>query len=221
MPDHDEVDDDWFDRALGRPQRSQPLHLRDLITNAVGDMNEAKRLELMGMSPGVPAEKAAMTKAEFDELLVEKERLKLVLEEQECPFCKRVSLEEYEEEFCGGQVVMFEPLNPVTPGHMLFVPKSHAPDAAHAPYLTGKTFEAASEFAKKRNKPFNLITSAGKAATQTVFHLHVHYVPRNEGDDMPLPWTGMITSTRKLVKKKEGVVAASRPKTIVRRRNED
>lgn len=134
--------------------------------------------------------------SEIETEIKAKAELKLVLEEQECPFCKRVSLEEYEEDFCGGQVVMFEPLNPVTPGHTLFVPKPHAPDATHDPYLTGKTFEAASEFAKKRNKSFNLITSAGKAATQTVFHLHVHYVPRSEGDDMPLPWTGQQAGRR-------------------------
>jgi histidine triad (HIT) family protein len=35
----------------------------------------------------------------------------------------------------------------------------------------------------------NLITSKGSAATQTVFHLHVHLVPRQVDDGLPLPWT--------------------------------
>jgi histidine triad (HIT) family protein len=35
----------------------------------------------------------------------------------------------------------------------------------------------------------NLITSVGSAATQTVFHLHVHVVPRRAGDGLALPWT--------------------------------
>ena len=35
----------------------------------------------------------------------------------------------------------------------------------------------------------NLITSVGAAATQTVKHLHIHIVPRHEGDGLHLPWT--------------------------------
>lgn len=35
----------------------------------------------------------------------------------------------------------------------------------------------------------NIITSKGSLATQTVFHLHVHLVPRAAGDGLPLPWT--------------------------------
>jgi diadenosine tetraphosphate (Ap4A) HIT family hydrolase len=34
-----------------------------------------------------------------------------------------------------------------------------------------------------------MITSAGPAATQTIKHLHVHYVPRHAGDGLSLPWT--------------------------------
>ncbi len=40
----------------------------------------------------------------------------------------------------------------------------------------------------------NLITSKGEAATQSVFHLHVHIVPRQEGDRLPLPWTPQHTA---------------------------
>jgi len=35
----------------------------------------------------------------------------------------------------------------------------------------------------------NIITSKGREATQSVFHLHVHVVPRQADDDLPLPWT--------------------------------
>jgi histidine triad (HIT) family protein len=40
----------------------------------------------------------------------------------------------------------------------------------------------------------NLITSKGAAATQTVYHLHVHVVPRQGGDGLPLPWTPQHTA---------------------------
>jgi histidine triad (HIT) family protein len=35
----------------------------------------------------------------------------------------------------------------------------------------------------------NLLNSCGRAAWQTVFHFHVHVIPRYEGDPLRLPWT--------------------------------
>jgi histidine triad (HIT) family protein len=37
--------------------------------------------------------------------------------------------------------------------------------------------------------PCNLITSKGREATQTVFHMHLHLVPRAENDGLLLPWS--------------------------------
>lgn len=83
-------------------------------------------------------------------------------------------------------VMAFEPLNPVTPGHMLVVPAAHVPDALTNPATTGLVMQVAARIAQG---PCNLITSCGAEATQTVFHLHVHVVPRFEGDGLALPWT--------------------------------
>lgn len=104
-----------------------------------------------------------------------------------CVFCKRI--EDGEDVDCGRGVVMFEPLNPVTSGHMLFVPQVHVVDAAEQPWVTGSVFEAAAAYGEMVARDFNLITSAGPAATQTIRHLHVHYVPRRKGDRLSLPWT--------------------------------
>jgi hypothetical protein len=38
----------------------------------------------------------------------------------------------------------------------------------------------------------NLITSVGADATQSVRHLHIHVVPRREGDGLMLPWSGQL-----------------------------
>ena len=84
----------------------------------------------------------------------------------------------------------FVPLNPVTEGHVLVVPREHLTDALEYPWMTGRTFCAAATLAKETGGACNLITSVGAAATQTIKHLHVHVVPRREGDGLALPWTG-------------------------------
>lgn len=87
--------------------------------------------------------------------------------------------------------VAFRPLNPVVRGHVLVVPRVHVVDARVDPYETGQTFRCAAELAAEMTGvDVNLITSAGAAATQTVMHLHVHVIPRTEGDGLALPWTG-------------------------------
>jgi histidine triad (HIT) family protein len=83
----------------------------------------------------------------------------------------------------------FVPLNPVTPGHVLVVPNTHVRDAAEDPAVTAQAMYRAADLAS-RWPAFNLISSAGAAATQTIFHLHWHLVPRCDGDGLPLPWTG-------------------------------
>lgn len=81
------------------------------------------------------------------------------------------------------------PLSPVVAGHVLIIPTRHVTDAAQNSGVTGSAFEAAADWARSMDEPFNLITSAGAAATQTVGHLHVHYVPRADGDGLALPWS--------------------------------
>lgn len=86
-------------------------------------------------------------------------------------------------------VYSFVPLSPVTPGHRLFIPRHHFSDASEAEVQAGKVMEAASEWARLRKMHFNLITSGGEYASQTIFHFHLHYVPRREGDGLLLPWS--------------------------------
>jgi histidine triad (HIT) family protein len=87
--------------------------------------------------------------------------------------------------------VTFEPLNPVTPGHRLFVPRDHVVDALDQPHITAHVMQYAAVWANQMEMgPCNLITSCGREATQSVFHLHIHLVPRHDGDGLHLPWTG-------------------------------
>lgn len=108
-----------------------------------------------------------------------------------CPFCQETlaSVPGYRRETFGFSI---PPLNPVTVGHRLFAPWQHIESADRYPFVTGRIFAAAAMYAHNHGEAFNLITSAGAAATQTVPHLHIHYVPRRPGDGLHLPWTGQL-----------------------------
>ena len=105
-----------------------------------------------------------------------------------CVFCRLIRDGDYDEEYDG--IVDFEPLNPVVPGHRLVVPKVHVADALEDPQVSGQAMAYAASLARARNlNPCNIMTSVGQEATQSVFHLHFHIVPRKEGDGLMLPWT--------------------------------
>lgn len=81
------------------------------------------------------------------------------------------------------------PLNPVVIGHRIVLPRVHVLDAADDPIVTAVTVARAADLAGSSEESFNLITSAGRDATQTVMHLHWHIVPRVAGDGLSLPWS--------------------------------
>jgi len=87
-----------------------------------------------------------------------------------------------------GGIYVIEPLGKLTDGHVLVIPERHVADACEDPILTGEVMRSAAIWAK-RHPAVNLITSVGAAATQSVYHLHVHVVPRRTGDRLSLPWT--------------------------------
>jgi histidine triad (HIT) family protein len=113
----------------------------------------------------------------------------------ECVFCAKMRSSKPEDTYEDTHfhdVISFEPLNPIVPGHRLFVHREHTRAASTDPMITGRVFEAAARYGATHEPDFNLITSDGKAATQTVMHLHVHYVPRYADDGLHLPWTNQV-----------------------------
>lgn len=86
------------------------------------------------------------------------------------------------------------PLGPVTDGHVIFLPRKHVRDATEDPAVTASVMADAARYIehiryRDGNKPdFNIITSIGPDATQSVFHLHIHVVPRRANDGLALPW---------------------------------
>ncbi|MFI0470930.1 HIT family protein [Saccharopolyspora sp. 5N102] len=85
-------------------------------------------------------------------------------------------------------VIAIRPLGEVTDGHVLVIPRTHVADAGVDPAVSARTMACAAELMAQWPAA-NIITSRGADATQTVFHLHIHVVPRAAGDGLPLPWT--------------------------------
>lgn len=85
-------------------------------------------------------------------------------------------------------------INPATHGHALVIPRAHAADllsidADDLAAVMGTAQRLAAR-AKERLKAdgITLINSCGAAAWQTVFHFHLHVIPRYDGDPLRLPW---------------------------------
>ena len=90
--------------------------------------------------------------------------------------------------------VSFMDINPATRGHALVVSRAHWADLMEISDedLT-RTMLAARRLALKIDRAlepdgFNVLNSCGPAAWQTVFHFHLHVVPRYEDDPLKLPW---------------------------------
>lgn len=115
---------------------------------------------------------------------------------EDCIFCKIVAGELPATIIAQDErTVSFMDINPATHGHALVVPRAHATDllSIDPQELTAVVLAAQrlSVRAKERLKAdgVNLINSCGAAAWQTVFHFHVHMIPRYAHDPLRLPWT--------------------------------
>ena len=90
--------------------------------------------------------------------------------------------------------IAFFPKDPATPGHTLVIPRVHVTDLWEVESPLGSELMAAvirvGRAIDKALKPegMNLITSSGKVAEQTVFHLHLHIVPRWKRDNFGSIW---------------------------------
>lgn len=95
-------------------------------------------------------------------------------------------------------------LGPASKGHALILPKTHAADIYELPEETaGKAMILAKHMAEKMNQAlncdgFNIVQNNGEVAGQTVFHFHMHLIPRYKGDTVGLTWKpGELTDSDK------------------------
>lgn len=123
----------------------------------------------------------------------------------ECIFCKIANGEIpaatlYEDE--NFRVIL--DLNPASKGHALILPKTHAANLYELPDETAeKVLVLAKKMAAKMVDTlecdgFNLLQNNGEIAGQTVFHFHMHLIPRYQGDEVKIGWTpGSLTDEMK------------------------
>ena len=117
------------------------------------------------------------------------------MSETNCIFCKIISGDIpsktlYEDsEF----KVIFD-ISPAAQGHVIILPKYHAANVFELPEeVTGKAFILAKKVATVLKEVLNcdgvnILQNNGEAAGQTVFHLHIHVIPRYKDDNMWLTW---------------------------------
>jgi histidine triad (HIT) family protein len=113
----------------------------------------------------------------------------------DCEFCQIVRGERPARVVAdSADALAFFPLRPVCPGHTIIVPKTHVRDLWVAGSLpSAGLMQAVIRVGHAINMALrpdgmNLISSAGQAASQTVFHLHLHVVPRWAGDRLGNIW---------------------------------
>lgn len=115
--------------------------------------------------------------------------------EENCVFCKIAkgdipSKVLYEDD----EFKVILDLGPATKGHALILPKNHYRNLYEIPdEVAGKVMLLAKKMARHMTEKlncdgFNLVQNNGEAAGQTVFHFHMHLIPRYTEDGQTLGW---------------------------------
>ena len=114
----------------------------------------------------------------------------------DCLFCRIVAGELPAEVIARSErAIAFMDINPATRGHALVIPRAHASDIEDiGEQDLAACASLAAQIARLARRHLgaagvNLVNSSGAAAWQTVFHFHLHVIPRYADDPLRLPWT--------------------------------
>ena len=127
------------------------------------------------------------------------------MNKDDCIFCKIANGEipsatVYEDSIC--RVIL--DVNPANKGHALIIPKEHFDNIYSMDAETAaKIFNIATEVAKAQKAELNpdglnILQNNGEAAGQTVFHFHMHLVPRYIKDNVTMTWIPGKADTEEL-----------------------
>ena len=113
----------------------------------------------------------------------------------DCIFCKIIAGELPSQIVdSDDRTISFMDISPATRGHALVVPRKHARDLLEIDQDDLEATVVAAQRLARRVKErlgadgVNLLNSCGQTAWQTVFHFHIHVIPRYEDDPLRLPW---------------------------------
>lgn len=117
------------------------------------------------------------------------------MKKEDCIFCKLANGEIpsttiYENE----EFRVFFDINPGSKGHCLIIPKEHYSDIFEIDgEVAGRLFSLAVKIAAGLKKELNceglnIVQNNGEIAGQTVFHFHLHLIPRYTGDSVNVKW---------------------------------
>jgi len=134
-----------------------------------------------------------------------------------CIFCKivagemRATIVDEDE-----RTIAFMDINPATRGHALVIPRAHSADLLSVDREDlGATMLASQRLAARMRERLsadgvNLVNSCGAVAWQTVFHFHVHVVPRYAEDPLRLPWVPAPGDPREIAAAAQELTGAQR-----------
>ncbi len=135
------------------------------------------------------------------------------MKKDNCIFCKIAngeipSRKLYEDD----NFVVIMDLGPATKGHSLIIPKEHYANLYEMPAeLAAEAMKIAQKMAIKMTAAlqadgFNLVQNNGEVAGQTVFHFHLHLIPRYKEDGAGITWTPQSVSGEELDKIKDTIL---------------
>lgn len=117
-----------------------------------------------------------------------------------CVFCNIVKTDSNNQilndyKYGDNRVVVFEPLDPCHPGHRLFVHSLHTHmlnDSVEDKerLIISDIMTSIGKYSEEQGiKDYNVIINRGIESDQTVFHLHVHFIPRKHKGEVEMPWS--------------------------------
>jgi histidine triad (HIT) family protein len=114
------------------------------------------------------------------------------------------------------RTIAFMDINPATRGHALVIPRAHSADLLSVDAEDMAAVMLASQRLARRMRErlradgVNLVNSCGAVAWQTVFHFHIHVIPRYAGDPLRLPWIPASGDTRQIAAAAQELAGAQR-----------
>jgi ATP adenylyltransferase len=165
-------------QLCGATKNQRPLDVDHIIPRNRGGKNELANLQVL-------CSKCNRSKRDKDE--TDFRNVIPVERDPHCTFCSDAVQKAPIEE--NGSVVAICDQFPVTPGHMLVLPRRHAPDVfamttierSHADELI-RVLRNRISGEDRRVLGFNVGHNSGETAGQTVMHAHIHLIPRRQGD---------------------------------------